>query len=1737
MIIASSVFSSISPLITENNRALAADANEQVQENDSGGVINPQSPQEFEDSIISKTATYTGTPGEYFIDLKVQGKEKEIKEPTDIVIVYDNSNSMNNNNRAKIARNAVIDFINNTLTSDNDSIRIALVTFGTVVLDGRENNVRSTTGNTHNYSHKTFTNNAQTLISKIPTDTPDKRGRSDDGGTNIQQGLQVAHGIINGSNAKNKIIVTITDGAPTVSYENVTTRKGNGTNFYYDEGAKNHGTNTITEAQNIKNDGIDMYSIGIELAGDAGASLEQVEHVMKNIASTPANYYNANQVADLVDILTSLAKGITGTISDGVVTDPMSEFVNLALTDGEFRKASDETLSDGSYYLSASDSKLLSGVNVSLDNNTITLSNLKLGEDQYINIRYKVNINTEIDGFNGTDYFATNGKTTLVPDINKQDSPVREYIVPRVKGITLDISGSKIWDDTGGEMNRPQEIQLELYRTVDDRSNGTLIKTFTVKPDSNDEWKYDFGMWPAYSSKGQLYDYYIKEITVDGYTTSYSEENFDVTNTLNAEPSIELKKTSDVDKITEVGQEVTYTFEIKNTGNVTLNKISLDDPKLGGEITLEKTTLAPGESVTVSKDYTVTQKDLDDGKVSNTATVKGEDPKGDTLEDKDDDEIPATQNPGISLVKEADRDNLVAGEKINYTFTVTNTGNVTLTQVNLTDVLEGLSDINYVSINDKEVTMDDVDGIVLNPGDVLIANASYNITQADVDEGMVENEATVYGTPPNVDEPIQAKDDVTVTQDLAGNLNLEKSSDVETVSEVGETVKYTFVVTNNSNVTMKNITLDDPMLGGEIALDKTTLAPGESVTVSKDYTVTQKDLDDGKVVNIATVKGEDPKGDTLEDEDDDEIPATQNPGISLVKEADRDNLVAGEKINYTFTATNTGNVTLTQVNLTDVLEGLSDIDYVSVNGEDIEDLEAITLNPGAVLIANASYNIAQDDVDKGMVENEATVFGTPIHSEEPISATDSVSVPQDIQGNLTLDKSTETTEYTEVGQTILYKFVISNDSNVTMKNITLDDPMLGGNIELESTMLNPGKSVTVSKEYTVTQEDLDNGKIVNVATVKGEDPRGNTSTDEDDVTIVGTQHSELMLEKTSDTEEITKAGQVVTYNFKVTNNGNITVKNIVLNDPMLGGTIDLEKTTLAPGESVTVSKEYTVTQDDLNNGEVKNIATVTGETPDGETPEDEDEVTIPGKHNPSITLEKVSDVKEVEKVGDVVTYTFTITNNGNVDLHRVILNDPMLGGNIELESTNLNVGESLKVSVQHKVTEEQLRYSTITNKAIASGLSPNNELVYEVDDAVINTVPPIVVPEPEGEITKEVNGKGGYRVEDNDETFVFDIKALLKKGQDVETLTIYDEIDERLEIESVDVTIDEDTVIETSADEIKKLESEKVNLESDLKTLENELEALESTYAQMLEKEETDVPVDEEESNADEAQEPVVEEEANVDEVQEPVVEEETPEEQDEPAVEEQQEPANEESEEKSDPKASKPINTEALEAAIEELKEQISTLKAEIEDIDVQISELKADNINLKAGSILEYGELVQNGQKIEFKITDKEVIKALEGQSIKMTIKAKFKTIDDDALTNGVDNTATITFDDKPKVTNTVVVYPIKEEEPTPEEPEVPEKPEEPEVPEKPEKPEVPVKPTPEPEKPKAPQPTKEVQKDTPKVEKTPKINAEPKVEEKEKLPETGEAHNSNFGIAIGLALAGALMLLITRRRKVEK
>src|SRR5699024_5072037 len=102
------------------------------------------------------------------------------------------------------------------------------------------------------------------------------------------------------------------------------------------------------------------------------------------------------------------------------------------------------------------------------------------------------------------------------------------------------------------------------------------------------------------------------------------------------------------------------------------------------------------------------------------------------------------------------------------------------------------------------------------------------------------------------------------------------------------------------NVTLDDVTVNDPMLGGDLAVAPSTLAPGETGTYTGIYAVTQEDIDSKEeIVNIATATGTppgyDPEDPPTDPEDpnyppvtppvEEEVPVTKDPSINLVKEA------------------------------------------------------------------------------------------------------------------------------------------------------------------------------------------------------------------------------------------------------------------------------------------------------------------------------------------------------------------------------------------------------------------------------------------------------------------------------------------------------------------------------------------------------------------------------------------------------------------------------------------------------------------------------------------------------------------------------------------------------------------------------------------------------------------------------------------------------------------------------------
>lgn len=509
---------------------------------------------------------------------------------------------------------------------------------------------------------------------------------------------------------------------------------------------------------------------------------------------------------------------------------------------------------------------------------------------------------------------------------------------------------------------------------------------------------------------------------------------------------------------------------------------------------------------------------------------------------------------------------------------------------------------------------------------------------------------------------------------------IEKSADRETITAPGQRVTYTFTVMNTGELTLSGVGVDDTQadpagsLDAAPTCDTTTLQSGASTTCSATYTVTQADIDNGHLDDTATAHGTPPGGlpDAVSEPDQVSIPVSgADPGIRLVKAADTEEITAvGQRVTYTFTVTNTGALTLTGIAVQDAqLPPAGDLDAEPV-------CAATTLAPGASTTCTAAYTATQTDMDHGLVEDVATATGTPPRGAPPVeSEPDDLSIPVTGQvPGLSIEKSADTAAVTAVGQVVTYTFQLSNTGDLTLTDVAVADVQTAPAGPLDAppvcaaTVLAPGASTTCTATYTVIQADLDNGSVDDTARALGTSPSGGRiSSQPDGLTIpVSGQTAGIALEKSADTDTITAPGQVVTYAFRVTNTGTLTLTDIAVDDRQAPPAASLDggplcaATTLAPGASTTCTATYTVTQADLDHGRVDDTATASGSpTGGGDRVESEpDAVSIPVTgQTASLTIVKTADTTRLTGPGQVVEFSFLLTNTGSLTLTDVTVED------------------------------------------------------------------------------------------------------------------------------------------------------------------------------------------------------------------------------------------------------------------------------------------------------------------------------------------------------------------------------------------------------------------------------------------------------------------------------------------------
>jgi LPXTG-site transpeptidase (sortase) family protein len=610
----------------------------------------------------------------------------------------------------------------------------------------------------------------------------------------------------------------------------------------------------------------------------------------------------------------------------------------------------------------------------------------------------------------------------------------------------------------------------------------------------------------------------------------------------------------------DANDTVSYSFTVTNTGNVTLTNVMVTDPLItvhGGPITL-----APGvtDNSTFTGTYTLKQSDIDAGTFTNTATVTGNPPIGSPVSDSSTFIVKDLEVPGIALVK-TDTLNMGGngrvdeGDTITYAFKITNTGNVALTNVQLSDLTSN------VTLNGSTISK-----LAIGASDSGTYAATYTLTQANINSGTFTNTAKVTGTPPTGSD-VTAQDSVAtdlpadkqITLVKTGTLDL-TAVDPKDVANPGDLIRYTFTISNPGNVPLTGVKVTDPKItvfGGPISLD-----PGQTdtTTFTGVYTLAQTDIDAGTFTNTATAAGMPPIGLPVEGSSSDTQINLATPVLTLQKTGVLDMDVvaptgvvdAGDQINYTFTVTNAGNVALSNVRVTDP--------KATISGGPISSL-AIGANDTATF--TGTYTLTQVDIDAGTFTNTATVTGTPptgsditAQSSDTRTFTPVNAITLQKIGTLHEDVVTPDDEV-DVGDQITYQFIIQNTGNVTLTGVKVTDPavtVFSSSLASDGSItLAPGAAddSTFTGTYTLTQTDIDSGTFNNTATVTGTPPSGPA------ITNTGANNRPLgsnpvigVAKRVVSIDKVSAGVYDVTMEILARNYGNVTLHDVNIKDDL-----------------------------------------------------------------------------------------------------------------------------------------------------------------------------------------------------------------------------------------------------------------------------------------------------------------------------------------------------------------------------------------------------------------------------------------------------------------------------------------------------------------------------------------------------------------------------------------------------------
>ncbi|GAB4424824.1 MAG: hypothetical protein Fur0044_22880 [Anaerolineae bacterium] len=710
------------------------------------------------------------------------------------------------------------------------------------------------------------------------------------------------------------------------------------------------------------------------------------------------------------------------------------------------------------------------------------------------------------------------------------------------------------------------------------------------------------------------------------------------------------------------------------------------------------------------------------------------------------------------------------GERLTYTITIFNNGDLAATNVTISDTLPANTTFvpNSVDVLPLSPDWSVGTGSILVQGLTITAQSLVTVTYAVTVNSNVAHNTQIINTASvtSTELPDPASATATDTVVIEADLSLSKSAAPATVV-AGETLTYTLTITNNGPSPAANVVVSDTLplsLSLQSVTPATSTQSGQqlnwnldSIAVGATQTITIVAKVGGDVrnpiQNTATVTSTvfDPTPGNNSDAETTAVEAKANLAVTKSDFPDPIGLLSGF-LGYTILITNSGPSDALGVVATDTLPGsVTPFGSPTPSAGGSCSVTTVIICSWSKIASGSGANVTLlvTPNSPGVITNTVTVASS--EADPDLSNNTDVENTTVSPANLSVTK-TASPGPVQVGKPLTYTLTVASafgffkadnvtlvdilPATVTLKSVSINPPEQGScsgtsTITCDLNEMFSGANATVTIIVTPTQAGL----ITNTATITSDMPDPNPANNTATISTVVDPVTDLTITKTDFPDSVT-AGTSLTYTLNITNNGPSGATGVVVTDTLPA---NVTFVSASPFCSSQPNNQVRCTYTNIASGSaaspavirvavnpaapslITNTATVTGNEFDPNTNNNSATATTTVNRLVNLSITKTSSPTLVA-AGNSLTYTLTVANSGPSEASGVIMTDTLPAGvtfaaastgcsnasNIVTCSNLGNVSSGGAITASIRVTVASSILGTLTNTATVTSNQPDS---------------------------------------------------------------------------------------------------------------------------------------------------------------------------------------------------------------------------------------------------------------------------------------------------------------------------------------------------------------------------------------------------------------------------------------------